>query len=85
MFEIPRAWADAHLGGATLATGSFRDGGWPGKGPTVFADGPWLKGNPPVAGSHLNAHTLLLYSAWDDPEENTLNNYHDSDEWEGGA
>ena len=85
VFEIPRSWAEGYLGGAKLASGRFRDGGWSGKGPALFAYGPWLEGNPPPAGAHLTARALLLYSASDDPDQHTLNDYHDSDEWEGGA
>ncbi len=85
MFEIPQEWADAYLGGARLATGRYRDGGWSGKGPTLFAYGPWLDGNPPAPGAHLTAHTLLLYSYWEDEGDFRLNGYHDSDQWEGGA
>ncbi|UCD28722.1 MAG: hypothetical protein JSV03_16870, partial [Planctomycetota bacterium] len=73
------------VGSARLATGRFRDGGWSGKGPTLYAYGPWLDGNPPAAGTHLNAYTLLLYSRSGEATDFRLNGYHDSDEWEGGA
>ncbi|MBW1744430.1 MAG: hypothetical protein JRJ47_13525, partial [Deltaproteobacteria bacterium] len=85
MFTIPQEWAGAYTGGAMLATGRYRDGGWSGKGPTIFAIGPWLDGNPPATGTNLTAHTLLLYSGWEDEHDFRLNNYHDADEWEGGA
>jgi len=87
IFTIPQAWADAHTGGRTLATGRFRDGGWGGMGPALFAYAPWLDGNPPAAGTHLTARTLLLYSntRGDDPTDVRLDNYQHSDEWEGGA
>ncbi|MBW1839632.1 MAG: hypothetical protein JRI49_06810, partial [Deltaproteobacteria bacterium] len=85
MFTIPQEWAGAYTGGAMLATGRYRDGGWSGKGPTIFAIGPWLDGNPPATGTNLTAHTLLLYSDWEDELDFRLNNYHDADEWEGGA
>jgi len=85
LFQIDPVWANAYLGGAQLATGRYRDGGWSGKGPTLFALAPWEEGNPPNPGSQLTAQTLLRYSMWEDPETNTLMNYHDSDEWEGGA
>ncbi|MBC8506158.1 MAG: hypothetical protein ISR58_12205 [Anaerolineales bacterium] len=85
MFQIDHAWADTYLGGAQLATGRYRDGGWSGKGPTLFAIAPWDEGNPPDPSSRLTSQTLLRYSMWDDPESNTLRGYHDADEWEGGA
>jgi hypothetical protein len=84
MFEIPEPWA-AVLGGARLATGRYRDGGWSGMGPALFAVAPWLAGNPPAPGTRLDAQTLLLYSTWEDEERQTLAGYHDADEWEGGA
>jgi len=83
IFEIPQDWASAYLGGGRLATGRYRDGGWSGMGPTIFAYGPWLDGNPPAAGTRLTARTLLLYSFAGG--NHTIDSYHDSDEWEGGA
>jgi len=83
IFEIPQEWAAAHLDGERLATGRYRDGGWSGMGPNIFAYGPWIDGSPPISGTHLTARTLLSYSFADG--EYMLDNYHDSDEWEGGA
>jgi len=87
LFSIPKAWADTHAGGMMLATGRFRDGGWSGMGPTLYACAPWLEGNPPAPGSHLTIRTLLRYShtRGDDTTNFRLNNYQHSDEWEGGA
>jgi len=42
MFDIPTNWAAANTPGMLLATGRYRDGGWSGQGPTLFACGPWL-------------------------------------------
>jgi hypothetical protein len=83
IFEIPSSWADAHLGEARLATGRYRDGGWSGMGPNIFAYGPWLDGSPPVSGTVLTAHELLAYSY--SGGDHTLDYYHDSDDWTGGA
>ncbi len=83
IFEIPQEWADTYAGGARLATGRYRDGGWSGMGPNIFAYGPWLDGSPPISGTHLTAHTVLSYSF--SGGAYALTNYHDSDEWEGGA
>jgi hypothetical protein len=89
IFEIPRDWADAHAGGRRLATGRFRDGGWSGKGPSLFAYGPWLDGNPPPNGARLTEVPLIRYShTRADPFDETdfhLSGYQHPDEWEGGA
>ena len=85
MFTIPQEWANTYTGGAMLATGRYRDGGWSGRGPTIFAIAPWLDGNPPPSEANLTAYTLLLYSGYENEDDFRLNNYHDSDEWEGGA
>jgi len=89
LFEIPASWADEHAGGRTLGTGRFRDGGWSGMGPALFAYRPWLddSGTPAPSGTHLEETVLLLY----DSSENTpniercLDGYQHPDEWEGGA
>lgn len=89
LFEIPSAWADANAATAEryLATGRFREGGWSGQGPALFAIAPWLSGNPPSAGTILSAVPLLLYSntRGEDTTNFTMNNYHHSDNWFGGA
>ena len=85
LFPIPKAWADAHTGGLRLATGRFRDGGQDGQGPAIIAIGPWLDGNPPAAGTELNAKRLLRYSTVTDDPQHTLRDYHHADEWTGGA
>lgn len=87
LFEIPANWAAAYVPRKRLATGRFRDGGWSGQGPSVFAIGPWNQGNPPAPGTALENITLLLYtSTCDFDEENhTMKDYHHSDEWNGGA
>ncbi|MBU0673904.1 MAG: hypothetical protein KJ950_04605 [Proteobacteria bacterium] len=87
MFAIPSDWAAAHVGGRMLGTGRFRDGGWSGKGPSLYAIGPWLDGAPPSAGASLSYVPLLQYSntRGDDTTDYTLTDYKHSDEWEGGA
>jgi hypothetical protein len=86
LLAIPEGWAAAHTPGKLLATGRFRDGGWSGQGPSLFAIGPWNDGNPPPDGSHLAATPLLHYSSTlDDPAPYTMNGYHHSDEWSGAA
>jgi hypothetical protein len=87
LFEIPAEWAAAHTPGMRLATGRFRDGGWSGQGPSLFAIGPWNQGNPPPSGTALENIPLILYTSTQDygSENHTLNNYHHSDEWSGAA
>ncbi len=89
LFEIPSEWADGNSSGRSLATGRFRDGGWSGKGPTLFAYLPWDAGGGLAApGAFLDATTLLLYESSEQNESVThdaLAGYQHPDEWEGGA
>ena len=89
IFEIPASWADQHTGGRYLATGRFRDGGWGGMGPALFAYRPWVDdaGTPPSSGTHLEETVLLLYESSLNTEniERCLDGYQHPDEWEGGA
>jgi len=87
MCDIPASWADAHAGGRRLATGRFRDGGWGGQGPALFACAPWQHGNPPAPDTVLGATPLLVYSstATDEPPYHTMRDYHHADEWAGVA
>jgi hypothetical protein len=85
IFAIPQAWADAYTPGMYLVTGRFRDGGQGGKGPSLFAYGPWNEGNPPQPGATLSAVPLLLYGDIYEEGSPATNNYHHSDEWSGGA
>ena len=91
LFEIPGTWAASNTPGKLLATGRFRDGGWSGQGPAIFAIGPWNQGNPPPSGTSLQYVPLLLYTSSADPESedpstnHTMTGYHHSDEWSGAA
>ncbi|MFQ6083171.1 MAG: hypothetical protein ACE5WD_07425 [Candidatus Aminicenantia bacterium] len=91
IFEIPSSWANSNTPGKLLATGRYRDGGWSGQGPSLFAYGPWNEGNPPAHGTRLDAITLLKYDSSEevdalyDSSAHTMKNYHHSDEWSGGA
>jgi len=91
MFEIPSNWASVNTPGKLLATGRFRDGGWSGQGPTVYAISPWTQGNPPAPGTSLQYTTLLKYTSTNDPDSweestnHTMDNYHNSDEWSGAV
>jgi hypothetical protein len=85
IFTIPGEWADLYTPGKRLVTGRFRDGGWSGQGPSLFAYGPWNEGNPPEAGIRLNAIPLLWYGSTYEQSPYKMDDYHDSDEWNGGA
>lgn len=88
MFEIPKDWADAHVQGRRLASGRFRDGGWSGMGPALFAYAPWQDGKAlPPPGAKLESTPLLLYesSRNTDRIERALEGYQHPDDWSGGA
>ena len=90
MFEIPASWADTNTAGRYLATGRYRDGGWSGQGPALFAYTPWIdsSGTPASPGTRLEEAVLLLYENSmdsDDVVSRTLSGYQHVDEWEGGA
>jgi hypothetical protein len=89
LFAIPTAWADEYAQGRYLATGRFRDGGWSGMGPALFAYRPWIDaaGTPAPSGTHLPETVLLLYesSEYNPDIERCLEGYQHPDEWEGGA
>ncbi len=85
IFAIPQQWADANTPGMYLATGRFRDGGQGARGPSLLAYGPWNEGNPPAPNSTLSAVPLLLYTDVTAGDDFTIDNYHHSDEWSGGA
>jgi hypothetical protein len=85
LFPISKEWADLYTPGMNLATGRFRDGGQGARGPSLLSIGPWNLGNPPPAGSILPAIPLLLYTSVTEENDFTLDNYHHSDEWSGGA
>ena len=85
MSDIPAAWATAHTQGRLLATGRYRDGGWGGEGPSLFAIAPWSQGNPPANNTALQNTPLLLYSStYTNPDvHNTMTHYSHADEWSG--
>ncbi len=89
MFAIPKSWADQHVDGRVIATGRYRDGGWSGMGPSLFAYRPWTNaaGTPAPPGTRLPGIALLLYQSSRDTDriEGALDGYQHPDEWEGGA
>jgi hypothetical protein len=90
LFEIPASWADTHAGDRYIATGRYRDGGWSGQGPALFAYKPWTdaSGTPAPGGTHLDEVVLLLYENsvnTTNVVDRSLAGYQHADEWEGGA
>jgi len=85
IFSIPEDWGASNTPGKLLATGRFRDGGQGGQGPSIYAYGPWGQGNPPPPDTALQNIPLLQYESVYTEGGHTLNNYHHSDEWSGGA
>ena len=85
MSDIPAAWATANAQGRLLATGRYRDGGWGGEGPSLFAIAPWSQGNPPANHTALQNTPLLLYtSTYTNPDvHHTMTSYSHADEWSG--
>ena len=89
LLVIPAPWADNHTESRYLGTGRFRDGGWSGMGPSLFAYRPWIdsSGIPAQSGTHLDETMLLLYESSENTSkiERNLDGYQHPDEWEGGA
>ena len=92
IFAIPKSWADENTPGLLLATGRFRDGLWSGRGPALYAYGPWTEGNPPAPGSVLANVTPLLRYGVQEPgaidiasnESEAMDGFSEADEWSGG-
>ena len=89
VFEIPAAWAKENTGGKFLVTGRYRDGGWSGQGPALYAFRPYdEKGASAAPNAHLECVTLLQYETSRDNEDvvaKSLRGYQHADEWEDGA
>ena len=89
IFSIPVDWAEKHTDGKLLATGRFRDGGWSGMGPSLYAYTPWTddRVTPEPPGSQLASVTLLQYESSENTDSivRCLDGYQHPDEWTGGA
>ncbi|MBX7255999.1 MAG: hypothetical protein K1Y02_06525 [Candidatus Hydrogenedentes bacterium] len=90
LFEIPEAWAKGNVDGQFLATGRYRDGGWSGQGPALYAYMPWADdgGAAPPSNAHLKSTVLLEYESSRESEDvisKAMKGYQHCDEWEGGA
>lgn len=93
LFGIPEQWANDNAPGQLLATGRFREGGWSGRGPALFAFAPWNTDDPPAGGAVIEPITpLLLYGIQETgiPEITVgdsmeIENYEAADSWSGGT
>ncbi|MDU8929981.1 hypothetical protein RXV86_21560 [Alisedimentitalea sp. MJ-SS2] len=89
LFDIPPEWAMLNTGGRPLATGRYRDGGWSGMGPPLYAYRPWVDeaGTSAPDGTRLEPITLLKYPGSRETEsfDRAMRGYSHADEWEGGA
>jgi len=83
MFSIPSKWAEEN--GFDLATGRYRDGGWSGMGPALFAiSSESIKS----AGRNekIEAAPLILYdNSYQGDSGQKMNSYSHADSWAGGA
>jgi hypothetical protein len=88
LFSIPKDWAAANTPGKRLATGRYRKGGLGGRGPSLFAYGPWNEGNPPPPNAELSYVTLIQYTLESDYQSDpshAMDGWSRADEWHGGA
>ncbi len=85
LLEIPADWAGTYVSGRSLGSGRFRDGGQGAEGPSLLALAPWQAGDPPPAGTILEAQPLLLYDSVYISAPQAMSGYHHSDEWSGAA
>ncbi len=91
MFDIPTDWANKNTNGLMLATGRGQEGGVGSQGPSLYAIGPWINGNPPKDEAKLTTKTLLEYqdaATADivyDKNAKTMKNYTHSDNWSGAS
>lgn len=84
MFAIPKDYI-AHFGGNDLLTGRFRDGGWSGMGPSLFAvstkDIIDAENN-----EKIQAVPLIKYEdSFNGDNGKKMDNYSHADSWTGGA
>ena len=85
LFKIDAEWREAFFDGMDLVTGRFRDGGWSGMGPALFAfSGEDLKNGE--MDEEIDAFPLILYSdSYEGDEGSKMEGYSHADSWSGGA
>lgn len=88
LFTIPQEWANQYANGMQLGAGRYRDGGWSGMGPNLYAYQPWnADGSAPPDESEIPALALLAYENSETAVnfDRALTGYSHADEWEGAA
>lgn len=92
LLSAPEAIATDFLGGRSLLSGYHRESGALGgsQGPTLYASAPWLDGNPPDAGSDIDAIPLFYYRWFIECTEGQYDTcdfggYRVDDQWGGGV
>ncbi len=84
MFSIPQNYIEL-FGGADLFTGRFRDGGWGGMGPSLYA----VKSTDIINAQQNENISAMLIIGYDDSyngdEGYKMNGYSHADSWTGGA
>ena len=89
VFDVPAQWANENTGGKFLVTGRYRDGGWSGQGPALYAFRPYdANGTGAANNAHLECVTLLQYETSRNSEDvvsKSMRGYQHADEWEDGA
>ncbi|MCC6155028.1 MAG: hypothetical protein IT367_14780 [Candidatus Hydrogenedentes bacterium] len=89
VFDVPLQWASENAGGKILVTGRYRDGGWSGQGPALYAFRPYdANGKAAANNAHLECVTLLQYETSRNSEDvvnKSMRGYQHADEWEDGA
>ena len=87
LFEIPPAWAAAHTPACCWRPGGFATAAGRARAHRYSRTAPGTRATPPPPNAELRAVPLILYTASSDfeAEQHTMNDYHHSDEWSGGA
>ena len=85
LFKIDAEWREAFFDDMDLVTGRFRDGGWSGMGPALFAFSSEDLKNGEMD-EEIDAMPLILYSnSYEGDEGGKMVGYSHADSWSGGA
>lgn len=85
MFEIPSDWAQQYLPGRDIACGRFRDGGWSGMGPSMYAVSTHAIKNADMD-EQVDSLPLILYDdTYEGKSSARMLGYSHADSWAGGA
>lgn len=85
MFEIPFDWAQQYMPAYDIACGRFRDGGWSGMGPSLYAVSSKSIQNADID-EKVDAFPLILYDdTYEGDNGAKMLGYSHADSWTGGA